>query len=100
MNSDFDWLSRLDTPSLKGQVLGPKPGWERLSFCTSGAGGRCCQTSLGFRREYWQLKGGPLGGMMNPVPDLTLEAGSSVRPGGGARGRRRADVRDQFLQAR
>ena len=32
---------------------------------------------------------------MNPFPDLALEAGSFVRPDGGAtRGRRRAGVRD------
>ena len=51
---------------------------------------------LGFRREYlaaqWWLD--------TPVPYLTLEAGSCVRPDEDARGRRCAGVRDQFLQAR
>ena len=56
-----NWLSRLAARSRKGQVSALKPGWERLSFCTSGARDGCCQMSLRFRREYWQLKG-PLGG--------------------------------------
>ena len=45
---------------------------------------------LGFRREYWQLKG--LAWL--PVPNLVLKAGSFVRSDGGARGRRCAGVRD------
>ena len=31
-----DWRSRLAARSRKGQVLGSKPGWERLRFCTFG----------------------------------------------------------------
>ena len=54
-----DWLSRLAARSRKGQVLGSKPGWERLSFCTSGAGDGCCQNIFqGSAGNIWQLNGG------------------------------------------
>ena len=51
------------------------------------------KTSLGFRREYLATQGR----LDMCVPDLALEVGSFVRLGGGARGRRRAGVPDQFL---
>ena len=51
---------------------------------------------LGFRKEYLAAQGW----LDTPVPDLALEAWSFVRPDGGARGRRRAGMRDQFLQTR